>query len=109
MCVIERRKHLAFRNPSVIICNAAIHAPQGATQYTLYMCLNAAYCILNMKSYILKVYFNSVEFTYITYECHYVFENGSKAELCILMTVLRLQQNTLCANLAAHQESLFYS
>ncbi len=43
------------------------------------------------------------------YECHYVFGNGSRPELCILMTVLMLQQNTIYAYLAPHQESLFYS
>lgn len=46
---------------------------------------------------------NFVAYTYITYGCHYVSVNASKAELCIPMTELMLQKNT-----APQQEAFSY-
>lgn len=44
-----------------------------------------------------KLMINFVACTYITYGCHYVSVNASKAELCILMTGLMLQKNAVYA------------
>lgn len=93
------RKHLAMK-PLVINCNAAIHADQGEAQYTAptaYTVCGLLYIKYKKHTYI------HIAFTYITCKCHYVFGNSSKAELCILMTVLLLHQNTACAYLAPHQ------